>query len=191
VIPAIRPAHINLSRTRPTLEVVTRLRPDASRLGIVTSLAASSRGRLGLCWSQAVSADRYDARVACTVTDRRGRWQPGREILPRNRDRQYLPAVTFQGERLWAAAYLSGATSTRLVAVPVGRDRIGDPVTVDSWPVPSSRICAPHPPDCLEGQTFIGDYIGLVATTRAVVVAYIAPSAVPGETNRVLVGLLT
>lgn len=63
-------------------EVVTRLRPDASRLGIVTSLAASSRGRLGLCWSQSLSADRYDARVACTVTDGRGRWQPGREILP-------------------------------------------------------------------------------------------------------------
>jgi hypothetical protein len=170
--------------------VVTRLRPDASRLGIVTSLAASPRGRLGLCWSQAVSADRYDARVACTMTDKRGRWQPSREVLPRNSDRQYLPAVAFQGERLWAAAYLSGA-STRLVAVPMDGRHVGRPVIVDSWPVPSSRICAPHPPNCLEGQTFIGDYIGLVATAHAVTLAYIAPSAGPGETNRVLVASLT
>ena len=89
------------------------------------------------------------------------------------------------------AAYLSGATSTRVVAVPVDGDKIGGPVTVDSWPVPASRICGPHPPDCQQDQTFIGDYIGLVATARAVVVAYIAPSAAPGETNRVLVSSLT
>jgi hypothetical protein len=56
--------------------------------------------------------------------------------------------------------------------------------------VPSSRICGPHPPACQEGQTFIGDYIGLVATSRAVTLAYIAPSARPGETNRVLVASL-
>jgi hypothetical protein len=78
----------NGGRSFSAPEVVTRLRPDASRLGVVTSLAASAHGRLGLCWSQAVSADRYDARVTCTVTDRRGRWRPGREILPRNSDRQ-------------------------------------------------------------------------------------------------------
>src|SRR4051794_36579374 len=68
------------------------------------------------------------------------------------------PAAAFQRERLWAAVYVSGA-STRLVAVPIDGHHVGHPVTIDSWPIPSSRICAPHPPDCTEGQTFIGDYI--------------------------------
>jgi hypothetical protein len=168
-------------------ERVVRLRPDASRLGIVTSLAVSRRGRLGLCWSQARSPDRYDARVACTVTDKRGVWGPAREILPDNDDRQYLPAATFQGEKLWAAAYVSSATSTRLVAVHSKRHRFGDPITVNSWPIPGDRICAPHPPDCQEGQTFIGDYVGLVPTRRRVVAAYIEPSASGPQPNRVLV----
>jgi hypothetical protein len=168
-------------------ERVVRLRPDASRLGIVTSLAVSRRGRLGLCWSQAESPDRYDARVACKVTDKRGVWGRRREILPDNEDRQYLPAATFQGERLWAAAYVSGAMSTRLVAVHDKRHRFGDPITVNSWPIPGDRICAPHPPDCQDGQTFIGDYIGLIATRRRVVAAYVEPSAESPQPNRVLV----
>ncbi|HEY5988585.1 MAG TPA: hypothetical protein VIV12_19720, partial [Streptosporangiaceae bacterium] len=88
-----------------------------SREGIETSLAASPRGRLAVCWSQARSPDRYDPRVACKVTARRGGWGPQQEILPGNGDKQYLPAAAFQGERLWAAAYVSSATSTRLVAV--------------------------------------------------------------------------
>jgi hypothetical protein len=167
-------------------ERVVRLRPQANRSGIVTSLAVSRRGRLGLCWSQAQSPDRYDARVACKVTDKRGVWGPAREILPDNGDRQYLPAATFQGERLWAAAYVSSATSTRLLAVRYERRRFGDPITVNSWPIASDRICAPHPPDCQEGQTFIGDYIGLIATRRRVVAAYIEPSAGPPAPNRVL-----
>lgn len=110
--------------------------------------------------------------------------------LPGNRGRQYLPAAAFQGQRLWVAAYASSATSTRLVAVRSQGNHFGAPVTVNRWPVPADRICAPHPPDCLEGQTFIGDYIGLVATRRQVVVAYIEPSAAPPQPNRVLVSSL-
>jgi len=55
-------------------ETVVRLRPDASRQGIVTSLAVSPRGRLAVCWSQARSPDGSDPRVACTITARRGGW---------------------------------------------------------------------------------------------------------------------
>jgi hypothetical protein len=168
-------------------ETVVRLRPDASRQGVVTSLAASPRGRLALCWQQARSPDPYDQRVACKVRAKRGGWGPEQEILSGNHDRQYLPAAAFQGERLWAAAYVSNATSTRLVAVRrVGR-HFGHPVTVNRWPIPNERICGPIPPACPEGGTFIGDYIGMVAARPRIVVAYIQPSAGPSELNRVLV----
>jgi hypothetical protein len=52
-------------------ETVVRLRPDASRLGIVTSLGTSPHGRLAVCWQQARSADRNDPRVACKLTAKR------------------------------------------------------------------------------------------------------------------------
>jgi hypothetical protein len=156
-------------------------------VGIVTSLAVSQRGRLGLCWSQARSPNRYDPDVACKVTDRDGSWGARRAVLPDNRNRQYLPATAFQGERLWVTAYVSDARSTRFVAVHSEEDGFADPRTVNSWPVPASRICGPHPPDCLEGQTFIGDYTGLIATPHKVVAAYIRPSANPPEANQVLV----
>jgi hypothetical protein len=168
-------------------ERVVRLRPDVRRFGVATSLAVSPRGRLAVCWSQARSPDPNDTRVACTVQARRGGWGPQMEFLPGNRDRQYLPAAAFQGEWLWVAAYVSSATSTRLVAVcGVGR-HFGHPLTVNRWPVPSARICTGGGlGSCPEG-TFIGDYIGLVAAGRRVVVAYIQPSAGPSELNRLLV----
>jgi hypothetical protein len=166
---------------------VVRLRPDASPLGIDISLAASPRGRLAVCWQQARSPDRNDPQVACTGTAERGGWGPQQAILPGNPDRQYLPAAAFQGERLWVAAYVSTATSTRLVAVRRAGHHFGRPLTVNRWPIPSERICAPIPPECPEGGIFIGDYIGMVATRRGVVVAYIQPSAGPSELNRLLV----
>jgi hypothetical protein len=178
---------VNGGRSFSPAHVITHLRPNASRLGIVTSLAVSPGGRLALCWSQARSPDQYDAQVACTVTDRRGQWRERQAILPGNRDRQYLPAATFRGEQLWAAAYVSSATATQLVAVAWDRGHFGDPVTINRWRVPAQRICGPHPPDCLPGQTFIGDYIGLVAAGHRVVAAYAEPSARDGEPNRVLV----
>jgi hypothetical protein len=171
-------------------ETVVRLRPDASRLGIDISLAASARGRLAVCWQQARSPDRNDARVACTVTAKRGGWGPPQPILPGNRDRQYLPAAAFQGERLWVAAYVSSATSSRLVAVRRVGHHFGRPLTVNRWPIPSQRICAPQPPACPEGGIFIGDYIGMVAAGRHLAVAYIQPSAGPSELNRMLVSTL-
>jgi hypothetical protein len=168
-------------------EIVVRLRPDASREGTVTSLAASPHGRLALCWQQARSPDPYDQRVACKVTAKHGGWGPTQPILPGNRDRQYLPAATFQRERLWVAAYVSTATSTRLVAVRGVGHHFEHPLTVNHWPILSRRICGPILPACPEGGTFIGDYIGMVAVGRRLVVAYIQPSADPSEPNRVLV----
>lgn len=102
-------------------ERVVRLDPTASRRGIVPTLAVSPKGRLGLCWAQSVAADHYDPRVRCVVADRHGDWRGPRRRLPDNRDRQYLPAATFQGERLWLAAYVASATRTTVVAVAMGK----------------------------------------------------------------------
>jgi hypothetical protein len=169
-------------------ETVVRLRPDASLENVITSLAASPRGQLAVCWQQARSADPNDSRVACTVRARHGGWAPEQAILPGNRDRQYLPTAAFQGERLWVAAYVSSATSTRLVAVRGEGRHFGHPLTVNRWPIPSERICVGSGVgNCPEGQTFIGDYIGMVAAGRRVLVAYIQPSAGPSERNRLLV----
>jgi len=169
-------------------ETVVRLRPDASLENVITSLAASPRGQLAVCWQQARSADPNDPRVACTVRARHGGWAPEQAILPGNRDRQYLPTAAFQGERLWVAAYVSSATSTRLVAVRGEGRHFGHPLTVNRWPIPSERICVGSGVgNCPEGQTFIGDYIGMVAAGPRVVVAYIQPSASPSKRNRLLV----
>jgi hypothetical protein len=169
---------------------IVRLDPAASRLGIVTSLAVSPSGRLAVCWSQDRPSSGYNPRISCTATDRTGRWRSKQPVLPHNHDRQYLPGATFQGERLWVALYVSDATRTRMLAIPNQQRSFGEPVTLNRWPVPSDRICAPHPPDCIQGQqTFIGDYIGAVATRKQVIVAYIEPALDPAA-NRVLVSRL-
>jgi hypothetical protein len=173
-----------------TRRPIARLRQGASRSGIVTTLAVSRTGRMGICWSQARSPNRYDPLVACKVTDHDGSWSHARRILPRDGSRQYLPAAGFQGERLWVAAYVSDATSTRLVAVGAQRHGFGRGITVHRWPVPGSRICGPRVPECLDTATFIGDYIGLVATPRQVVIDYIAPSRNRSQQNRMVISSL-
>jgi len=171
-------------------ERVVLLRRDASRSGIVTTLAVSAGGRLGLCWSQPRSRDRYDPTVECKATNHAGSWGTAHRILPGKRDREYLPAAAFQGERLWVAAYSSNAASTRLVAVRARRHGFVRPVTVNRWPIPAARICGPRVPECVASQTFIGDYIGVVATPRRVVVAYIAPSPDATRRNRLVISSL-
>ena len=59
-------------------------------------------------------------------------------------------------------------------------------MTLAEWPVSSDSICAPHPPDCTEGQTFIGDYVGAIATAEQLVVSAIEP-VVDGGHNRAVV----
>jgi hypothetical protein len=177
----------NFSRPKP----IVWLRRNASRSGIVTTLAVSRRGRMGLCWSQARSPDRYDPIVQCKITDRHGSWGGAHRLLPGNRGREYLPAAAFQGERLRVAAYDSDARWTRLVAAGAARHGFAGNITLNRWPVPASRICGPRVPQCRDDETFIGDYIGLVATRRRVVVDYIAPSPDASRQNRVVVSSLT
>jgi len=173
------------SFSRP--ERVVLLRRDASRSGIVTTLAVSAGGRLGLCWSQARSLHRYDPTVECRLTDHDGSWGRVYRALPGSHAREYLPAAAFQGERLWVAAYVSDRTSTRLVAVRGRRHGFARPVTVNRWPIPAALICGPRVPVCRARQTFIGDYIGIVATPQRVTVAYIAPSPRAAQPNRVVI----
>jgi hypothetical protein len=113
--------------------------------------------------------------VRCQQTDGQGRWSDATPLLPGTDARQYLPAATFQGETLWVAAYTSDATVTRVVLAPFGERGADALVTLAEWPVPSDGICAPHPPPCSHDQTFIGDYIGAVATPNQVVVAAVRP----------------
>jgi hypothetical protein len=169
---------------------IARLRRGASRSGIVTTLAVSRLGRMGICWSQARSPNRYDPLVTCKITDQDGLWSHARRILPRDGSREYLPAAGFQGERLWVAAYVSDATSTRLVAVAAQRHGFDRAITVHRWTVPRSRICGPRVPECLDTATFIGDYIGLVATPRKIVIDYIAPSRNRSHQNRMVISSL-
>jgi hypothetical protein len=145
---------------------------------------------MGICWSQARSSNRYDPLVTCKITDHDGSWSHARRILPRDGSREYLPAAGFQGERLWVAAYISDATSTRLVAVGARRHGFDRAITVHRWPVPGSRICGPRVPECLDTATFIGDYIGLVATPRQVVIDYVAPSRNRSQQNRMVISSL-
>ena len=52
-----------------TRRPIAWLRRGASRSGIVTTLAVSRLGRMGICWSQSRSPHRYDPVVACKITD--------------------------------------------------------------------------------------------------------------------------
>jgi hypothetical protein len=168
---------------------IARHDPDAIGIGMVLSLAVSPQGRLGLCWPESRPGPIYVTQVFCQQTDTQGRWTATEPLLPGDEARQYLPAVTFQDDTLWVAAYVSDATTTRVLAAPYGQQGFDPAVTLVEWPVPSDRICAPHPPDCTEGQTFIGDYIGAVATPRQVVVSAIEPVADGGHNKMIVLRL--
>jgi hypothetical protein len=176
------------------VERVVRLDPTASRRGIVPTLAVSPKGRLGLCWAQSVAADHYDPRVRCVVADRHGDWRGPRRLLPDNRDRQYLPAATFQGERLWLAAYVASATRTTVVAVAMGKHDEGfrPPMTLQGWVVLFDRACPFNAaPAICDPGFFVGDYIGAVATRHRLLVAAIQPVADPTVPSRVVVSSLS
>jgi hypothetical protein len=163
--------------------------PGASGIGMVLSLAVSARGRLGLCWPQARPGRIYLPQIRCQQTDDSGHWARPELVLPGVAARQYLPAAVYHGETLWVTSYVSDEDTTRVLAVPHGRHGFDPAITLTDWPVPSRQICAPHPPDCTDGQTFIGDYIGAVATPDQLVVSAIEPAARRGHNKLVILRL--
>jgi hypothetical protein len=160
--------------------------PGASGIGMVLSLAVSARGRLGLCWPQARPGRIYLPQIRCQQTDDSGHWARPELVLPGVAARQYLPAAAYHGETLWVTSYVSDDDTTRVLAAPHGRQGFDPAITLTEWPAPSRQICAPHPPDCTDGQTFIGDYIGAIATPDQLVVSAIEPVARGGH-NKVVV----
>jgi hypothetical protein len=168
---------------------IVRHDPGASTVGMVLSLAVSPQGRLGLCWPQSRPGPAFVPRVLCQQTDVQGRWGQVEPLLQGDQSRQYLPAATFQGETLWVATYVSDTATTRVVAAPYSTPGFDVPVALAEWPVPDERICAPHPPDCTEGQTFIGDYIGAVATPSQIVVSAVEPVTDGGHNKLVVLRL--
>jgi hypothetical protein len=171
---------------------IVALDPDASVLGIVSTLAISPSGRRAVCWSQSVSADGNDQRVRCIASRRAGTWSAPRAFPAGPGARVYLPAAAFQGRRLAVAAYMSTARGTRLVLAEAARagGRFGSVRALRRWDLPASAICGYTPAECGPDQTNIGDSISAVATRRRLTVAYVAP-ALPQTENRVLVSTVT
>ena len=163
--------------------------PAASGIGMVLSLAVSARGRLGLCWPQSRPGRIHLPQIRCQETDEAGHWARPELVLPGIAARQYLPAAAYHGETLWVTSYASDDQTTRVLAVPHGRRGFDPAITLAEWPVPSRQICAPHPPDCTDGQTFIGDYIGAVSTPDQLVVSAIEPVARGGHNKMVILRL--
>src|SRR5262249_10170146 len=153
--------------------------------GLVSSLAISSAGRLAVCWAASVRPKAYLPRIACSLSGGDGRWS--RPVTPfANHGWQYLPAATFQGERLWVSGYRSTAESTRVLLARSDDGRaFRQPIVLAARRFGRSKICAPHPPDCTARQHFVGDYIGAVAGAGKVWVAFVLPKAGSTSPNRV------
>jgi hypothetical protein len=169
--------------------VTTRPR-GTTPLGLASSLAVSPTGRLAVCWAGSIRAKAYVPRVACSLSDGNRVWS--RPVSPlANAGPQYLPAAAFQDERLWVAAYRSTAETTRVLPTRSDDGRsFAQPVVLATRPYGRSVICAPHPPDCGPRQRFVGDYIGAVASSDAVSVAFVLPVGLPASPNRVFVATL-
>jgi hypothetical protein len=172
-------------------ELVYTLPRSSTAVGLVSSLAVSAAGRLALCWAASIRPKAYLPRIGCALSSGDGTWSQPATPFP-NGGWQYLPAASFQGERLWVAAYRSTAETTRVLLVSSDDGRtFSHPVTLAARRFGRSRLCAPHPPDCGPRQRFIGDYIGAVAAPGKVSVAFVLPAAGVASPNRVFVATLT
>jgi hypothetical protein len=159
-------------------------------VGLVSSLAVSEGGRLALCWAASIRPKAYLSRIACALSRGDRKWSKPLTPFP-NRGWQYLPAVTFEGERLWVAAYRSTAETTRVhVAHSDDGRTFGKPVELAARHFGRGRLCAPHPPDCTPRQRFVGDCIGAVAAPGELWVAFVLPVAGATSPNRVFVAML-
>jgi hypothetical protein len=130
--------------------------------------------------------------VACSISTGGGTWSPPASPFSGGGS-QYLPAVAFQGERLWVAAYRSTAGSTRVLLAGSDDGRTFDKaVVLAARPYGRSPLCGPHPPDCGPRQRFIGDYIGAVAAPGRVWVDFVLPAGVsPTAPGRAYVAALS
>jgi hypothetical protein len=169
---------------------VYTLPPKTTPLGLVTSLAVSPAGRLAVCWSASTRPKVYLPRIGCALSSDGGSWSSA--VTPfAHGGSQYLPAVAFEGERLWVAAYRSTAGTTRVLLTSSDDGRtFADPVVLAQRAYGRSRLCAPHPPDCAPRQRFVGDYIGAIAAPGKVWVDFVLPVAGPTTPKRVFVATL-
>jgi hypothetical protein len=176
---------VTFSAMRPVVVLAGR-----TPLGLTSSLAVSRSGSLAVCWSGSTQPAAYHPQLACS-SSRDGRsWSA--PVAPfGHRGVQYLPAATFQGDRLWIAGYRSVGHSTRVLVAGSRGGGFAPPVTLAARPFGRASVCGPHPPDCAPRQTFVGDYIGAAATRRAVWIDFVLPAGVPASGNRVYVARLT
>jgi hypothetical protein len=160
-------------------------------VGLVSSLAVSDGGRLALCWAASIRPKAYLPRISCALSNGDRKWSQPLTPFP-NRGWQYLPAATFEGERLWVAAYRSTAETTRVLVARSDDGRtFARPIVLSARQFGRGRLCAPHPPDCTPRQRFVGDYIGAVAAPGKLWVAFVLPVAGATSPNRVFVATLT
>jgi hypothetical protein len=171
-------------------ERVTTIPPGRTPVGLVSSLAVSQSGKLAVCWSGSIRPKRFLPRIACSLSDGGGAWS--KPVAPfSNSGSQYLPAATFQGERLWVGAYQSSAKTTRVLLTRSDDGRtFAEPLLLARRGFGRARVCAPHPPDCGAHQSFVGDYIGAVAGPKDVWVDFVLPAHGATSPNRVYVAAL-
>jgi hypothetical protein len=174
----------SFGRAKPVAVLAKTKSPE----GLVTSLAVSASGRLGLCWSASNRRKTYAPQIACSLSDDGATWS--RPAMPfAGGGTQYLPAAAFEEERLWVAAYTSAHSGTRVqLAGSNARQGFDAPIVLATRSYGRSRICAPHPPDCKPPrQRLIGDYIGAVAVPGRMWVDFVLPVGGPGSAQRVFV----
>jgi hypothetical protein len=171
-------------------ERITTIPSGRTPVGLVSSLAVSPSGTLAVCWSGSIRAKRFVPRTACSLSSG-GAWSTPAAPFS-NLSSQYLPAATFQGERLWVAAYQSTAKMTHVLLTRSDDGRtFAKPLVLAQRAFGRARICAPHPPDCRAHQSFVGDYIGAIANPNHVWVDFVLPVAGATSPNRVYVATLT
>lgn len=176
---------VTFSAMRPVVVLAGR-----TPLGLTSSLAVSPSGSLAACWSGSTRTRAFRPRVACSRSRDGRSWS--RPVAPfGRRGDQYLPAATFQGERLWVAAYRSTRHSTHVLLAHARRGGFARAVVLAARPYGRAALCGPHPPDCTPSQRFVGDYIGAAATRRHVWVDFVLPAGSPASDNRVYVARLT
>lgn len=173
------------SPTRPVAVL-----PGRTPLGLTSSLAVSPTGALAVCWSGSTRPVAYRPQIACSRSRDGVHWSMPATPFG-SFGQQYLPAAAFQGNQLWVAGYRSARDSTRVLLAGSRERGFASPLTLAVRPYGRSALCGPHPPDCGDGQSFVGDYIGAAASWHRVWADFVLPVHGPASANRVYVARLT